>query len=223
MKRPRRRFLSLVGGAVALPALLPIARAQTYPTRPVRFIVPFPPGGPGDIVDRIVGQFLSQRLGQPVFIENRSGAGGNLGMQAVLNAAPDGYTIGHVGPNNAINATLYEKLPYNFLRDAAQVGGMMRVPNVMEVHPSVPARTVAEFIAYAKANPGKISFASSGIGTSIHMSGELFKMMAGVNMLHVPYRGSAPSGMASARPRARRPRSSTRSIRRSMRCWRILM
>jgi tripartite-type tricarboxylate transporter receptor subunit TctC len=169
------------------------ARALDYPTRPVHLIVGYPAGGTTDILARLVGQYLSERLGQQFIIDNRSGAGNNIGTEVVVNAAPDGYTLLLVNPANAINATLYEKLPFNFIRDIAPVAGIIRVPNVMEVNPAVPAKTVAEFIAYAKANPGKVNMASSGNGTSIHVSGELFKMMTGVDMLHVPYRGSAPA------------------------------
>jgi tripartite-type tricarboxylate transporter receptor subunit TctC len=169
------------------------ARALDYPTRPVHLVVGYPAGGTTDILARLVGQYLSERLGQQFIIDNRSGAGNNIGTETVVNAAPDGYTLLLVNPANAINATLYEKLPFNFIRDIAPVAGIVRVPNVMEVNPAVPAKTVAEFIAYAKANPGKVNMASSGNGTSIHVSGELFKMMTGVDMLHVPYRGSAPA------------------------------
>jgi tripartite-type tricarboxylate transporter receptor subunit TctC len=168
-------------------------RAADYPTRPVRWIVPYPPGGGTDITARLIGQWLSERLGQQFVIENKPGAGNNLGTDAMISAAPDGYTVLLTNPANAINATLYQKLSFNFLRDSAPVAGIMRVPNVMEVNPSVPAKTVAEFIAYAKANPGKVNWATSGNGTSVHLSGELFKMMTGVNLLHVPYRGSAPA------------------------------
>jgi tripartite-type tricarboxylate transporter receptor subunit TctC len=169
------------------------ALALDYPTRPVRWVVGYPPGGSTDIVARIIGQRLSQRLGQQFIIENKSGAGNNIGTEAVIRAAPDGYTLLLTNPANAINATLYARLSFNFIRDTAPVAGFIRVPNVMEVNPSVPARTVAEFISYAKSNPGKINWASSGTGTSIHLSGELFKMLTGVNMTHVPYRGSAPA------------------------------
>ena len=168
------------------------ARALDYPTKPVRWIVGYPAGGSTDILARLIGQWLSVRLGQQFIIENRPGAGNNLGTEQVVRAAPDGYTILLVNPANAINTTLYEKLSFNFIQDIAPVAGLIRVPNVMEVNPSVPAKTVPEFIAYAKANPGKINLASSGNGTSIHMSGELFKMMTGLAMQHVPYRGSAP-------------------------------
>jgi tripartite-type tricarboxylate transporter receptor subunit TctC len=167
--------------------------ADPYPTRPVHWIVPFPPGGATDVVARIMSQWLSDHLGQQVVIENRGGAGGNIATQSVINAAPDGYTILLVPTSSAINATLYESLPYNFLKDIAPVAGLVRSPNVMEVSLSVPARTVAEFIAYAKANPRKINMASPGIGTSVHLSGELFMLMTGVQLTHVPYRGGAPA------------------------------
>jgi len=189
----RRQFLRLVASAAALPAVSRIAKAQTYTTRPVRIVVGFPPGGPGDILARLMGQWLSERLGHPFIIENRPGAGGNIATEAVVNAPPDGYTLLLVNAGHAINATLYEKLKYNFIRDIAPVAGIIRVPLVMEVNPSVPVKTVPEFIAYAKANPGKLNMASAGNGTPQHVSGELFKMMAGVNMTHVPYRGSAPA------------------------------
>jgi tripartite-type tricarboxylate transporter receptor subunit TctC len=169
------------------------AAAADYPTRAIRLIVGFPAGGPTDIVARIMAQALSERIGQQVIVENRPGAGSNVATQAVIGSPPDGYTLMIVSPPHAINATLYKKLPYNFLEDIAPVAGIADGPNVMEVHPSVPAKTVAEFIAYAKANPGKISFASAGNGTTIHLSGELFMAMTGVKMLHVPYRGSAPA------------------------------
>jgi tripartite-type tricarboxylate transporter receptor subunit TctC len=190
MKFPRRRFLHLAAGAAALPA---VSRAQVYPSRPVRIFVGLAPGGTTDTLARLMGQWLSERLGQPFIIENRPGAGGNIATEAVVKAPPDGYTLLMVAPGNTINATLYDKLNFNFLRDIAAVASVARLPNVMEVNPSVPAKTVNEFIAYAKANPGKISFASSGIGSSQHVSGELFKMMAGVDMIHVPYRGAAPA------------------------------
>ncbi|OLB78182.1 MAG: MFS transporter [Alphaproteobacteria bacterium 13_2_20CM_2_64_7] len=189
----RRRFLHLAAGAVALPALSRLASAQTYPSRPVHWIVSFAAGGPNDVVARIIGQYLSDHLGQQFVIENRPGAGGNVGMQSVLSSAPDGYTIAFVGPNYAINPALYEKLPFDFIRDSVPVAGTMRLANVMEVHPAVPANNVAEFIAYAKANPGKINFASGGVGTSPHLSGELLKTMTGINLVHVPYRGTAPA------------------------------
>ena len=190
MALPRRQFLHLIGIAAALPAVSRIAWAQTYPTRPIHWIVSFTAGGPNDTVARIIGQYLSERLGQQFVIENKVGAGGNIGMAAVLGSPPDGYTIGFVAPNNAINTTLYDKLPFDFVRDSVPVAGTMLLTNVMVVHPDVPAKTVAEFIAYAKTNPGKINMASSGSGTSVHMSGELFKVMTGINMQHVPYRGS---------------------------------
>jgi tripartite-type tricarboxylate transporter receptor subunit TctC len=190
MKLPRRRFLHFAAGAGGMLALSRLAKAQSYPSRPVRIIVAFGPAGGADIVARLIGQWLSERLGQPFIIENRSGAGGNIGTEAVVRAAADGYTLLLIGPNNAISATLYDKLNFNFIRDIAPVAGIMRAPNVMEINPNVPVKTVPEFIAYARANPGRINFASPGIGTSIHMSGELFKMMSGINMLHVPYRGA---------------------------------
>jgi tripartite-type tricarboxylate transporter receptor subunit TctC len=167
--------------------------ALDYPTRPIRFIVCFSPGGPNDIVARLYGQYLSEHLGQQFIIENRVGAGGNVGMAAALASPPDGYTIVFVGPNNFINATMYEKLSFDFIRDSVPVGGTMQLTNVLEVNPSVPVNTIAEFIAYAKANPGKINFASGGVGTSPHMSGELLKVMTGINIVHVPYRGTAPA------------------------------
>jgi tripartite-type tricarboxylate transporter receptor subunit TctC len=193
MKLPRRQFLHLAAGAAALPAVSRVARAQAYPARPVRIFVGFAAGGGVDIVARLIGQWLSERLGQPVIIENRPGAGGNIGTEAVVRAPADGYTLLMVGAYNAINATLYDKLNFNFSRDIAPVAGIIVVPNVMVVNPSVPTKTVPEFIAYAKANPGKINMASSGSGSSLHVSGELFKMMADVKMTHVPYRGTAPA------------------------------
>jgi tripartite-type tricarboxylate transporter receptor subunit TctC len=193
MKLPRRNFLYLAAGAAALSAISRIARAQAYPTRPVRIIVPIAPGGAGDITARLIGQWLSERLGQPFVIENRPGGGTNIGTEAVVRAPADGYTLLMVGGYNAINATLYDRLNFDFLRDIAPVAGITRVPNVMVVHPSVPATTVPQFIAYAKANPGKISMASGGIGSTPHISGELFKMMAGIDMVHVPYRGGGPA------------------------------
>jgi tripartite-type tricarboxylate transporter receptor subunit TctC len=193
MKRPRRQFLQLAAGAAALPFAPLAARAQTYPSRPVRWVVGFTPGGATDIIARLVGQMLSERLGQSFVIENRPGGGSNIATEAVVRAPADGYTILLVGPANAVNATLYEKLNYNFIRDIAPVASISREPNVMVVNTSVPAKTVPEFIAYAKANPGKINMASSGNGTSVHVAGELFKMMTGVKMAHVPYRGAAPA------------------------------
>jgi tripartite-type tricarboxylate transporter receptor subunit TctC len=190
MKLPRRRqFLHLAAGAAALPAVSRFAWAQTYPTRPVRIIAPTGPGGAPDIIARLIGPWLSQRLGQQFVIENRPGSGGNIGTEVVVRASPDGYTLLMVGSWNAINATLYDKLSFNFLRDIAPVAGIISLPFVMVIIPSVPAKTVPEFIAHAKANPGKISFGSPGIGTPGHVSGELFKMMAGLDMVHVPYRG----------------------------------
>jgi tripartite-type tricarboxylate transporter receptor subunit TctC len=191
LKLSRRRFLRLAAGAAALPAISQIASAQAYPARPVRIIVGNPPGGSVDIHARIIGQWLSERLGQPFIIEHRPGAGGNIGGEAAANAAPDGYTLLLSGINYAISATLYDKLNYSFIRDLAPVAGITRAANVMEVNLSVPVKTVPEFIAYAKDNPGKINMASTGIGASPHLSGELFKLMTGVNMLHVPYRGNA--------------------------------
>ena len=193
MKLPRRRFLHLAAGAAALPALSRIARAQTYPSRPVRWVVPFPPGGVTDIVARLISQWLSERLGQPFVIENRPGAGGNIGAEAVVKAAPDGYTLYLSSSPNAISATLYDNLNFNFIRDIAPVASISISPLVMEVNPSVPAKTVPEFVAYAKANSGKLNMASNGNGTTSHLAGELFKMMTGINMLHVPYRGAAPA------------------------------
>ena len=193
MKPPRRQFLHLAAGAAALPAVSRFAWAQTYPSRPVHWIVCFAPGGANTSVARVVGNFLSERFGQQFVIENRVGAGGNVGMEAALSAAPDGYTIVFVGPNNAIDATLYKNLPFNFLRDSVPIAGTMQLTNVMVANLAIPANNLAEFIAYAKANPGKINFASGGVGTSPHMSGELFKFMTGVNLVHVPYRGGAPA------------------------------
>jgi tripartite-type tricarboxylate transporter receptor subunit TctC len=190
MKLPRRRFLHLAAGAAALPVLSQAANAQAYPTQPVRIIVGFAAGSGSDILARLMAQWLTERLGQPIVIENRAGAGGNVGTEAVVKAPPDGYTLLKVVPANTVNDTLYDKLPFNFIRDIAPVAGMVRVPYVLVVNQSVPVTTVPEFIAYAKANPGKLNFASAGVGTGIHMSGELFKIMAGVNMTHVPYRGA---------------------------------
>jgi len=192
MRLPRRRFLQLAAGTAALPAASRLASAQAYPARPVRFVVGFAAGGANDILARLFGEWLSQRLGQPFIVENRVGASGNIAAEAVAKAAPDGYTLLFVNAPNAINATLYDKLNFNFATDIVPVGGIMRVPNIMEVTPSLPVRTVPEFIAYAKANPEKLNMASAGVGTSIHVCGELFKMMTGINMAHVPYRGSAP-------------------------------
>jgi tripartite-type tricarboxylate transporter receptor subunit TctC len=193
MKLPRRQFLHLAAGAVALPAVSRVARAQTYPTKPVRIVVGFAAGGVTDIVARLIGQWLSERLGQQFIIDNRPGAGSNIATESVVRSAPDGYTLLLVGPAAAINATLYPKLSFNFIRDIAPIASIYNAPLVMEVNPSLPYKTVPEFIAYAKANPGKINFASSGSGTSSHVTGELFKRAAGVNMQHVPYRGAAPA------------------------------
>ena len=187
---PRRRFLRQAAGAVALPALSRIAWAQAYPTRPVRVIVGFAAGGPGDIVVRLMDQWLSDRLGQQFILENRPGAGTNVGTEAVVRSPPDGYTLLLVTTAPTINATLYEKLDFNFIRDIAPVASIDRVPLVMEVNPSLPVTTVPEFIAYAKANPGKINYATGGIGTVQHVAGELFKFMTGVDLVHVPYRGA---------------------------------
>jgi tripartite-type tricarboxylate transporter receptor subunit TctC len=193
MSLPRRRFLQLTAGAVALPLVSRIAGAQAYPTRPVRIIVGFASGGTLDIIARLLAQWLSERFGQPFVVENRPGAGGNIGTEAVVRAPPDGYTLLLVGSPNMINATLYEKLNFNFIRDIAPVASTDRVPLVMEVNPALPAKSVPEFIAYAKANPGKINMASAGTGTGQHVAGELFKMMAGVDMTHVPYRSAGPA------------------------------
>lgn len=189
----RREFLHQLAGAAALPAWSCHAMAEAYPLRLVRVIVGFSAGGVGDILARLVGQWLAERLGQPFIVENRPGAGGNIAAEMVVNAAPDGYTLLFVGVNHAINATLYEKLNFSFMRDIAPVAGMMQVPNAVVVHPAFPAKTIPELIAYARANPGKINMASAGNGTSAHMAGELFKMMAGVDVVHVPYRGGAPA------------------------------
>jgi tripartite-type tricarboxylate transporter receptor subunit TctC len=191
MKLPRRNFLHLAAGAAALPAVSRIARAQAYPSRPVRIIVGFPAGGPIDILTRLIGQWLSERLGQSFVIESRPGAGSNIATEAVVRAPADGYTLLGVTSANTINTTLYEKLNFNFIRDIAPIAGIIRVPQVIEVHPSVPVTTVPEFIAYAKANPGKLNMASAGNGTVQHVAGELFKVMTGVAMQHVPYRGQA--------------------------------
>jgi len=193
MKLPRRKFLHLAAGAAALPAASRIATAQTYPSRPVRIVVGFPPGGPTDTAARLIGQSLSERLGQQFVIENRPGAGSNIGTEAVVRAPPDGHTLLLAASANAINATLYDKLNFNFIRDIAPVAAINREPLIMLVNPSFPAKTVPEFIAYARANPGKINMASAGNGTPAHVSGELFKMMTGVDMVHVPYRGAGPA------------------------------
>jgi tripartite-type tricarboxylate transporter receptor subunit TctC len=193
MKLPRRTFLHLAASAAVPPAMSRIAGAQGYPTRPVRIIVGFPAGGGVDIIARLMGQWLSERLGQPFLIENRPGAGSNIATEVVVRAPADGYTLLLVHASNAINATLYDKLNFNFIRDIAPVAGIIIVPNVMVLNPSVPAKTVPEFIAYAKANPGKINIASGGIGGPSHVSAELFKMMTGTDMLLVSYRGMAPA------------------------------
>ena len=189
MKLPRRKFLHLAAGAAALPAMPRFAWAQTYPARPVRLIEGFGAGGAGDIVARLIGQSLSERLGQSFVIENRSGAASNIATEAVVRASPDGYTLLLITTANALNATMF-KLNFDFIHDIAPVASIVRVPYVMEVHPSVPAKTVAEFIAYAKANPGKINLASAGIGSGTHVAGEMFKTMADLDLLHVPYRGA---------------------------------
>jgi tripartite-type tricarboxylate transporter receptor subunit TctC len=193
MKLPRRQFLHLAAGAAALPSVSRFAWAQAYPSRPVRLVIGYPPGGSADITARLTGQWLSERLGQPVVIESRPGAATNLATEAVVRAPPDGYTLLLVAPANAINATLYDKLNFNFLRDIVPVSGIIRFPNVVVVNPSLPIKTIPELIAYAKANPGTLNMASSGNGSTIHMSGELFKMLTGINMVHVPYRGGAPA------------------------------
>jgi tripartite-type tricarboxylate transporter receptor subunit TctC len=189
----RRQFLHLAAGAVALPAVSRMARAQAYPSRPVRYVVTAPPGGAQDILARLMGQWLSDRLGQPFVIDNRPGGGTNIGTEAVVRAPPDGYTLLSVALPAAVNASLYDNLNFNFIRDIAPVAGIIRVGLVVEVNPSLPVKTITEFIAYTKANPGKVNMASAGNGTGVHMAGELFKMMAGVNMVHVPYRGEAPA------------------------------
>jgi tripartite-type tricarboxylate transporter receptor subunit TctC len=194
MKLPhRRQFLHVATGAAALPAVSRFAWAQTYPARPVRIVVGFAAGGAPDILARLFGQWLSDRLGQPFVIENRTGAGGNIATEAVVLAPADGHTLLLTSMGNAVNASLFERLNYNFLRDVAPVAGISREPLGMEVHPSFPAKTVSEFITYAKANPGKVNYGSAGVGSSLHMAGELFKLMAGVELVHVPYRGSPPA------------------------------
>jgi tripartite-type tricarboxylate transporter receptor subunit TctC len=189
----RRTVLQSAAGAAVSQVVPLVARAQSYPTRPVRWVVPFPPGGATDVVARVVSQWLSERLGQPVVIENRGGAGGNIGVQAVVNSPPDGYTMLLIPTSATINATLYDSLPYSILRDIAPVSGLVLSPNVMIVNPALPVRSVAEFIAYTKANPGKVNLASPGTGTAVHMAGEMFKIMTGASMTHVPYRGGAPA------------------------------
>jgi len=191
MKLSRRHFLYLTAATIAAPALPSIARAQAYPTRPVRLLVGFSPGGPSDILARLIGKWLSLRLGQPFVIETRPGAGGNIATEMLVRAPGDGYTLFVCTSANTINATLYAKLNYDFMHDAAPVAGLIRVPQIVEVHPSIPAHTIPEFIAYAKANPAKLNMASAGIGTVQHVAGELFKVMTGVDMQHVPYRGQS--------------------------------
>jgi len=193
MKLPRRTFLHLAAGAAALPAVSRVARAQAYPARPVRWIVPYPPGGAADPIARLIGPFLSERLGKPVVIENKPGAGANIGTEFVVRSPPDGHTLLFITTANMINATFYRDLSFDFMRDITPVAGLVRLPLVLEVNPSVPVKTVAELIAYAKANPGKVNFASAGVGTSLHLAAELFNMMTGTKMIHVPYRGSAPA------------------------------
>ena len=191
MKLPRRKFLHLAAGAAALPAVSRVASADTYPSRPVHIIAGFPPGAASDITARLIGQWLAQQLGRPFVTENRPGAGGDVGTEMVVRASPDGYTLLLVTPSNAINASLYKDLQFNFIRDIAPVADIVRSPFVMVVNPSFPAKSVPEFIAYAKANPGKLNFGSSSIGSGVHLAGELFKLMTGVEWLHVPYRGPA--------------------------------
>src|SRR6476660_9436735 len=193
MKSSRRRFLQLASGAIALSASPRLARAQAWPNRPVRLIIGYTPGGSADLTARLMGQWLSEKLGQSFVIENRPGGGTNIATEAVLRATPDGYTLLLVAPANAINASLYDKLNFDFMKEMEPVAGIIRFPNVVVVHPSVPVKTIPELIAYAKANPGKLNMASSGNGSTIHMSGELFKMLTGINMVHVPYRGGAPA------------------------------
>jgi tripartite-type tricarboxylate transporter receptor subunit TctC len=193
MKFPRREFLRLAAGAAALPAFSGIAKAETYPARPVHLIIGYTPGGSADLTARLMGQWLSARLGQQFIIENRPGGGTNIATEAVVRAPPDGYNLLLAAPANAINATLYDRLSFNFLRDTEPVAGLIRFPNVVCVNPSLPVKSIPELIAYAKANPGKLNMASSGNGSTIHMSGELFKMLTGINMVHVPYRGGAPA------------------------------
>jgi tripartite-type tricarboxylate transporter receptor subunit TctC len=190
---PRRKFLRMTIAAMALPAISSMAHAQAYPSRSLRWLIGYPAGGSADIIARLIGQWLTEKLGQPIVIENRAGAGNNLATEAVVRAPADGYTLLLVNPANAINATLYTKLNFNFLQDIEPVAGFIQVPNVAVVHPSVPVNTFPELIAYAKANPDKINMASGGNGVPSHLAGELFKMMAGVNIVHVPYRGSAPA------------------------------
>lgn len=193
MKLLRRQFLHLAAGAATLSAFSRIARAQSYPSRPVRWLVGFTPAGGNDIVARLIGQWLTERLGQPFVIENRPGAGTNIAAEAVIHSPPDGYTLFLTNTSNAVNGSLYEKLNFDFVRDMAPVVGISRAPVIMAVNPSVPAKTVPEFIAYAKANPGKINMGSAGIGSTGHLAGELLQMMTGIKLVHVPYRGNAPA------------------------------
>ncbi|HEY0849103.1 MAG TPA: tripartite tricarboxylate transporter substrate binding protein, partial [Bradyrhizobium sp.] len=193
MKLSRRRFLQAASGAIALPTSSRLARAQAYPSRPVRLIIGYTPGGSADLTARLMGQWLSEKLGQSFVIENRPGGGTNIATEAALRSPPDGYTLLLVAPANAINATLYDKLNFNFIKEVEPIAGLIRFPNVVVVNPSVPVKTIPELIAYAKANPGKLNMASSGNGSTIQMSGELFKMLTGINMVHVPYRGGAPA------------------------------
>jgi len=215
MKLGRRQLLHVAAAAAALPAASRLARAQAYPARPVRIIAGFPAGSTTDIVARLIGHWLQDRLGQPFVVENRPGAGGTIGAEMVVRAAPDGYTLLVAGSNNAINETLYEKLDYDFIRDIAPVALVASVPNVMVVNPSFPVKTVPEFIAYAKANPGKVNMGSAGNGSSSHLARELFKMLAGVNLVHIPYRGQPAARLICSAGRCkslsppRLPRSST--------------
>jgi tripartite-type tricarboxylate transporter receptor subunit TctC len=193
MKLPRRQFLYLAGGAAALPTISRIGWTEAYPSRPVRLVTGFAAAGGSDVVARLIGQWLSERLGQSFIIENRPGAGGNIGTDSVVRAPPDGYTLLLVTFANVVNASLYKKLNFNFIRDISPVAGLMRVPDLMAIHPSVPARTVPEFIAYANANAGKITMASAGNRSSGHLAGELLKMMVGISLVHAPYRGNGPA------------------------------
>src|SRR5262249_9281632 len=193
MKLPRRKFLHLAAGAAALPAVSGVARAQGYPTRPVRLVVGFAAGGGYDLIARLIGQWLSERLGQPFVIENRPGAATNIATQVVVNAPPDGYTLLLVGATNAINATFYQKLNFDFIRDIAPVASITQQPQAMLANLLLPAKTIPEFIQYAKTNPGKINMSSPGVGSISHLAGELFKMMAGVNLVHVPFSGNSPA------------------------------
>jgi tripartite-type tricarboxylate transporter receptor subunit TctC len=190
MDVPRRKFLHVAAGAAAFPAISSMTWAQTYPSRSVRLIVPFPPGGPNDVFARLIGQWLSERLGQPFIIDHRPGAGGNIGTEVVVKAAPDGYTLLLINSNHTVNATLYDKLNYNFIRDIVPIVAIIRLPLVLVLNPLLPAKTLLEFIAHAKANPGKLNYASVGNGSTPHVAGELFKMMTGIDIVHVPYRGA---------------------------------